>query len=507
MNGALLVAGTTSDAGKSAVTTGICRWLARQGVRVAPFKAQNMSNNSAVTRDGAEIARPQAAQAAAACIEPEAAMNPVLLKPDGERSSQVVVDGRPMGDVSATSYRDLKPRLHAAVREAYARLRGRYDVVICEGAGSPAEINLRSTDIANMGLAQAAGMPVVVVGDVDRGGMFAALHGTLALLSAEDQSLVAGFVGNKFRGDPDLLAPGLDQLRALTGRAVLGVLPWADGLWIDGEDSLALDGDRAFGGDRGLSGPPRGRDVLRVAAVRLPRLSQFTDLDALACEPGVALRYVTTPAEVADADLVVLPGTRAAVADLEWLRSRGLDAALATRVARGGPVLGVCGGYRMLCESLDDTESGAGHARGLGLLPARARFASDSTVARTSGEWRGLPVAAYEIHRAAVRVPGDAEAFLDGCRAGSVFGTAWHGAFENDGFRREFLAEVAGLAGRDFAVAPDVDFAGLREARLDALGDLVAGHLDTAALWRLIDRGPPTDLPFVPPGLGAYAGE
>ncbi len=495
VSGCLLIAGTTSDAGKSVVTAGICRWLARRGVKVAPFKAQNMSNNSAVTPDGLEIARPQAAQAAAAGVEPEAAMNPVLLKPGSDRSSQVVLRGRPVAEVTAASYRDLQPRLQAAVWEAYQDLRARYDVVVCEGAGSPAEINLRERDLANMGLARATGAPVVVVGDVDRGGMFAAMYGTLALLSAGDQALVAGFVANKFRGDLRLLGPGLDQLRALTGRPVLGVLPWMEGLGADGEDSLALDADR------GAAPPPLGRDTLRVAVPRLPRISNFTDLDALACEPGVVVRYVTSAAEVADADLVVLPGTRATVTDLAWMRARGLDTALARRAAGGRPVLGVCGGYQMLTRSIDDpVESRAGVVAGLGLLPAHTCFAAGKTLGRPSGGWRGQPVEAYEVHHGAVAVDGEAEPFLDGCRVGAVFGTSWHGAFENDGFRREFLREAAALAGRDVVVAPDTSFAALRGARLDALGDAVERHLDTGELWELIHRGPPSDLPLVPPG-------
>ncbi len=311
MRGALLVAGTTSDAGKSVVTAGLCRWLARQGVRVAPFKAQNMSLNSAVTADGAEIGRAQAMQAAAAGAEPEAAMNPVLLKPGSDSTSQVVLLGRPYADVSALSYRAHKAALLEVALDCLADLRRRYDVVVCEGAGSPAEINLRATDIANMGLARAARLPVLVVGDIDPGGVFAALFGTVALLSPEDQALVAGFVVNKFRGDVALLRPGLDMLRGLTGRPTLGVLPWTEGLELDVEDSL------------GLSAPvaplrPVGRDVLRVSVVRLPRLSNWTDVDALRSEPGVLVRFATTPEELADADLVVLPGTRATVADLGW---------------------------------------------------------------------------------------------------------------------------------------------------------------------------------------------
>ncbi|WP_369259363.1 cobyric acid synthase [Geodermatophilus amargosae] len=499
MSGALLVAGTTSDAGKSVVTAGICRWLARQGVRVAPFKAQNMSNNSVVTADGAEIGRAQVMQAAAARVEPEAAMNPVLLKPGGEDASQVVVLGRPVADVTALSYRPMKAALLEQALACLADLRSRFDVVVCEGAGSPTEINLRADDIANMGLATAAELPVVVVGDIDRGGVFPALYGTVALMPPGDQRLVAGFLVNKFRGDVRLLRPGLEQLTALTGRPTLGVLPWLPGAALDVEDSLGIP--------TGVSsaGPPHGEEVLRVAVARLPRLSNSTDVDALAAEPGVLVRFVTRPEEAADADLLVLPGTRSTVADLAWLRSTGLAGAVARRAAEGRPVLGICGGHQMLARTItDDVESRAGTVEGLGLLPADVRFAREKTLGRPSGTALGHPVQGYEIHHGVVTYDHDTDPhthpFLDGGRVGSVWGTTWHGALENDGFRRAFLAEVARATGRRFTPAPDTSFAGVREQRLDALGDLVAEHADTGALWRLLEDGPPAGLPLLPPG-------
>jgi adenosylcobyric acid synthase len=501
MKGALLVAGTTSDAGKSVVTAGLCRWLARNGVKVAPFKAQNMSLNSMVTPDGAEIGRAQVMQAQAARIEPTAHMNPVLLKPGSDRRSQVIVLGHPVAEVDAVAYGAHKDRLREVALTSLMRLRQEYDVVICEGAGSPAEINLRDGDISNMGLARAANMPVVVVGDIDRGGVFAALYGTVALLEPDDQTLIAGFVINKFRGAPELLTPGLDQLTRLTGRPTLGVLPWQDGLWLDVEDSLALDGLNGLKSPRSSAAAPYGRQTLRVTVVRLPRISNFTDLDALACEPGVQVGYATTPGELADADLVVLPGSRATVADLGWLRSRGLADELVRRVREGRPVLGICGGYQMLAtEIVDDVESCAGVVPGLGLLPTRVEFAPTKRLRRPVGEAYGEPVRAYEIHHGVVAVDGDAEPFLDGCRKGAVWGTTWHGTFENDGFRRAFLTDVARVSGRDFAAAPDVSFAALREARLDVLGDLVERHLDTDAVLRLIDEGAPASLPVIPPG-------
>ena len=499
MRGGLLVAGTTSDAGKSVLTAGLCRWLARQGVRVAPFKAQNMSLNSYVTPDGAEIGRAQAMQAVAAGIEPDARMNPVLLKPGSDTRTHIIVLGQPRGDVGAAGYRTHARDLLKVALDSLENLRAEYDVVICEGAGSPAEINLRDTDIANMGLARAARLPVVVVGDIDRGGVFAALYGTLALLDPADQALVSGFIINKFRGDPGLLAPGLGMLTRLTGRPVLGVLPWRGGLALDLEDSLALDAAGPAAG--AASAPPLGNDILRVSVIRTPRISNFTDVNALAAEPGVLVRFTASPAEVADADLVVLPGTRATVADLGWLRERGLADAVTQRARRGQPVLGICGGYQMLAREIDDpVESGAGRVPGLGLLPVRVTFGAGKVLGRPRGTGYGAEVRGYEIHHGVAEVAeGRAEPFPGGCRTVAVWGTTWHGTLECDEFRRAFLTEVAALAGRDFTVAPGTSFAAARQARLDTLADLVAGHLDAGAVRRLIEEGAPPGLPAVPP--------
>jgi len=507
--GALLVAGTTSDAGKSVLAAGICRWLARQGVRVAPFKAQNMSNNSAVTVEGGEIGRAQAVQAAACGLEPSVRFNPVLLKPGGDRSSQVVVLGRAVGEVSAMSYRDRKRELSVIAQSALADLRTEFDVVICEGAGSPTEINLRATDIANMGLARAANLPVLVVGDIDRGGVFAHLFGTLALLEPADQALIAGFVVNKFRGDPALLEPGLRQLHGLTGRPVYGVLPWREDLWLDAEDSLSYVADGVIG----RPAPPVGEQWLRVAVVRLPRISNATDMEALAGEPGVSVRFVTEPSRLADADLVVLPGSKATVSDLDWLRRTGLADAVRLHSQRGLPLLGVCGGFQMLAQTIaDDVESGAGDVPGLGLLDTEIAFGADKTLTRPAGKAFGHAVAGYEIHhgrvsRRAARLDGLIELSdgdIEGVVDGPVIGTHWHGLLENDGFRREFLRWAAATAGRDgFAVAPDFSFAAARAAQLDLLGDLVERHIDTDALLALIERGAPGGLPVLPPGAPA----
>jgi adenosylcobyric acid synthase len=497
MNGALLVCGTHSDAGKSVITAGICRWLHRAGVRVAPFKAQNMALNSVVTPDGGEVGRSQAAQAAAAGLEPEAAMNPILIKPSGARHSQIVVMGRPYADADARSYQQLKDELRPVVGAALADLRARFDVVICEGAGSPAEVNLRDADLTNMGLARQARLPVIIVADIDRGGVFASLFGTLALLAPEDQALVAGFVINKFRGDAAILKPGLEQLELLTGRPVLGVVPHVEDLWLDVEDSLALEAARPEA--------PALRDTLDVAVLRLRWMSNFTDADALATEPGVRVRFTRSPADVERADLLIVPGTKATIEDLERLRAAGLDRAIAARAAAGAPILGICGGYQLLGEQIDDeVESRRGATAGLGLLPVATRFATAKLLRRRSGrcDWLGTGAAGYEIRHGRVARHGGEPVLVgddgepEGCRHGSVLGISWHGALEHDEFRRALLGHVAAARGRRYEPG-SVPFAAAREARLDAVGDLVARHLDTQRLARLIEAGPPVDLPSV----------
>ncbi len=507
MRGALLVAGTHSDAGKSVVVAGLCRWLVREGVSVAPFKAQNMALNSFVTREGAEIGRAQAAQAAAARIEPEAAMNPVLLKPSAQ-DTQVIVRGKPWATASARSYQEMKKDLLPIVLESLEDLRARFDVVVCEGAGSPAEINLRENDLANMGLARAAKVPVILVGDIDRGGLFASLYGTLALLSAEDQALVGGFLINKFRGDPAVLAPGLKEFSRLTDRSFLGTLPYVSGLNLDGEDSLAL-------GVPVETKPPLGRDVLRVAVARLGRISNFTDFDALAHEPGVFVSFTTSPAEVLAADLAILPGTKATVADLAELRSRGLDLAFIERARRGLPTLGVCGGYQMLGERIvDGVESGEGEASGLGLLPAKTVFKGEKLLARPTGTAPGFGnagISGYEIRHGRVFRHGGEPLFVgddfdEGCRVGTTLGTSWHGVMESDGFRRSFLRWVAEARGLDWTPG-ESSFAAAREARLEKLGDIVAENIDREAMLRLIDDGPPFGLPVVSSQLSAISNQ
>ncbi|HET9501078.1 MAG TPA: cobyric acid synthase [Marmoricola sp.] len=493
----LLVAGTTSDAGKSVVTTGLCRAFARRGVKVAPYKAQNMSNNSMVVRgpDGhaAEIGRAQWVQALAAQVVPEPAMNPVLLKPGSDRRSHVVLMGHPAGEVSSRDFVDGRRHLAAAAHAAYDDLAGRFDVVVAEGAGSPTEINLRPSDYVNLGLARHAGLPVVVVGDIDRGGVFAAMFGTVALLEPADQALMSGFVVNKFRGDRSLLEPGLAQLEQLTGRRVHGVLPWHPDLWLDSEDALDVAARRA------------GTPSIRVAVVRLPRISNFTDVDALGLEPDVDVVFAASPRELSGADLVVLPGSRATLADLAWLRERGLDRALVDHVARGGVLLGICGGFQMLGRTIvdrDGVEEAPGSiVDGLGLLDAHTEFTGEKVLGLPSGTGLGVPAAGYEIHHGRVRV-GTGEPFAGGVRQGTVVGTMWHGSLEGDELRSALLGLVTDRE------PSGVRFADARERRLELLGDLVEEHLDVEALLSLATQGAPAQLPVLPPaGVATVGGE
>ncbi|GAA3656959.1 cobyric acid synthase [Nocardioides ginsengisoli] len=460
MSGVLLVAGMTSDAGKSVLTTGLCRAFARRGIRVAPYKAQNMSNNSMVVTgfdgDPGEIGRAQWVQALAAGATPEVAMNPVLLKPGSDRRSHVVRMGRPDGEVSARNWHDGRARLAETAFAAFDDLRSRFELVVAEGAGSPAEINLRSSDYVNMGLARHGDVPTIVVGDIDRGGWFASAYGTLMLLDADDQALIKGYVVNRFRGEVALLRPGLADLEQRTGRPTYGVLPWHPDLWLDSEDALDLVGRRAA----------VGAGTRRVAVVRLPRISNFTDVDALGLEPGLDVEFVSDPARLADADLVVLPGTRATIADLAWLRERGLDVAIQRHAQAGRPVLGICGGCQMLGRVIDDPDGIEGtvgaRVEGLGLLDLTTRF--DATKRLALHEPAG-----YEIHHG--RITGEPS-------SGSVSGTMVHGSLEDDATRAAYLAEA-------LDVASAASFPAARAARLDLLGDLVEEHLDLDAILEL----------------------
>jgi adenosylcobyric acid synthase len=481
-----MVCGTTSDAGKSQLVAGLCRVLARRGVSVAPFKAQNMALNSAITPSGHEIGRAQVMQAAAAGIAPEVAMNPVLLKPTAERTSQVIVRGRAIGEMSAAEYHDFKPQLLQTVLESLAELRSRFDVVLLEGAGSPTEINLLPHDIVNLRIAYEASLPAIVVGDINLGGVFAALYGTVCLLPPHYRELVKGFVINKLRGDPALLLDGCTQLEQACGVPTLGVLPWLTDLALDAEDSLAL------GGPRPRPSRPALADTLDIAVIALPRISNFTDVDPLCIEPGVSVRFVHDASALGRPDLTILPGTKATVADLAWLRERGLDRAIAVGT---GPVIGVCGGYQMLGRQIDDPiESGAGPVAGLGLLPVSTRFEAEKVTRQVAGTASGAAVHGYQIHHGRVQVASGQPWFVledgtvDGIRDDRFFGTTVHGLFESDGFRTAFLREIASMAGKTWLPA-GVSYAAAREAQFNRLADAIETHVDMAAIERLIATG------------------
>jgi len=481
---ALMVCGTASHAGKSLVVTALCRILTGDGRSVAPFKAQNMSNNAAVA-DGGEIGRAQALQARAAGIAPGVRLNPILLKPVGDLRSQVVVAGRPLDTLDARAYhRYQEAEGRKVVADHYRALAEDFDVVVIEGAGSPVEVNLRDHDLANLWMADLADAPVLLVGDIDRGGVLAALTGTLELMDLRDRARVRGFIINKFRGDRGLLEPALDYLRVRTGVATLGVIPYLDH-HLPEEDGL---GTVDTGGDD---------RPLAVAVVRLPRIANFTDLDPFGVEPDVAVRYIDRPEGIAGADLVVLPGTKATLADLAWLRARGLDRAIVRHAAAGRPVIGLCGGFQMLGTRVDDPHGveGGGTAEGLGLLPVATVMDPEKRVCETRhapARDAGLgdaPVTGYEIHAGRSVAEGGTALFADapagtGVRAGSVWGCYLHGLFENDALRRAVLAPMR--AARGLPEPNGVSYAAALDDAIDGLADAVRKHVDMEAVRALL---------------------
>jgi len=497
----LMVQGTGSGVGKSLLTAALCRLFARAGYRVAPFKAQNMALNAAVA-DGGEIGRAQAAQAEAAGVEATVDMNPILLKPESDHRSQVVVRGRPRGSADWRAYREMQGALLPIVAESLERLRRTFELVLIEGAGSPAEINLREHDIVNMRIARLGDARVLLVGDIDRGGVFAALVGTLALLDPADRARVGGLIVNKLRGDGAILTPGLGELAARTGVPVLGVVPWIDARLPPAEDSLDLD---AFVGAR-----DGDTDAIDVAVVRLPRIANFDDFEPLAAEPGVRVRFAATPAALRAADLVVLPGSKSTMADLAWLHETGLAAAIAAAASAGRTVLGICGGFQMLGEAVRDperVESERESAAGLGLLPVDTIFSHEKTTVRVTArvaasgpfaDATGSELAAYEIHAgrsqttrqalhpftiverggACVRDPEGALS-----ARGNVVGTYLHGLFASGPLRRSLLCFLARLRGRPADPrwgAPGAD-------GYERLADIVGGALDMEAIAKLAE--------------------
>ena len=477
----LMVQGTTSDAGKSTLVTALCRWLVRQGIAVVPFKPQNMALNSAVTAEGGEIGRAQAVQAQAANLAPHTDMNPVLLKPNSDTGSQVIIHGRAVTSMNAVAYHDYKAIAMQAVLASHARLSAAYPVVMVEGAGSPAEINLRANDIANMGFAEAVDCPVLLIADINRGGVFAHLVGTLELLSPTEQARVKGFIINRFRGDIALLQPGLDWLEARTGKPVVGVLPYVMDLHLEAEDGID---------QRQID---KAAQVLKVVVPVLPRISNHTDFDPLRLHPQVDLQFVGPGQAIPAADLIILPGSKSVRSDLAYLRANGWDTAVARHLRYGGKVLGICGGLQMLGEHVHDPlglEGPAGSSEGLGLLAFSTTLEQEKQLRNVRGRLllEDAEVSGYEIHagvtagnalsRAAVLLD---DGRSDGAQSedGQILGTYLHGLFETPAACSALL-RWAGLQD-----VQEVDYHALRERDIERLADLVENHLDTDLLRKL----------------------
>ena len=486
----IMVQGTMSGAGKSLLCAALCRIFAQDGLRAAPFKGQNMALNSFVTRDGLEIGRAQAVQAQAANIEPDVRMNPVLLKPSSDTGSQVIVRGEVRGQMPAEEYYRYKKQLIPEVLSAYESLAGEYDVIVIEGAGSPAEINLRADDFVNMGLARRVNAPVLLAGDIDRGGVFAQLYGTVALLEPEEREQIAGLVINKFRGDIEILRPGLAMLEEKAGKRVLGVVPYLR-VDVDDEDSLAPRLDQAA-----------VHKPLDVVVVRLPRISNFTDFAPLEAHPQIGVRYVDDLRQLGAPDLIVLPGTKSTMDDLLWLRQSGWEAAIQKAAAAGTPVLGVCGGYQMLGTMLRDPEGVEGPAgrslRGMGLLPVDTTFIeqkrrTQTTAAVLAENLAGAELEGYEIHMGRTAVSGEpfcalADGRPDGCAQGNVWGTYLHGLFDSGQLTDKLAALLCARRGLAPETAAAVPHAVYQQQQFDLLADGVRRALDMREIYRIMEE-------------------
>ena len=499
----IMIQGTMSNAGKSLLTAGLCRIFKQDGYRVAPFKSQNMALNSFITEEGLEMGRAQVMQAEAAGIRPSVLMNPILLKPTNDTGSQVIVNGEVLGNMSAREYFAYKKNLIPQIMEAFGKLSEEYDIVVIEGAGSPAEINLKEDDIVNMGMAKLAKAPVLLVGDIDRGGVFAQLIGTVMLLEEEERNMIKGLVINKFRGDKSILDPGIRMLEEKAGIPVVGVAPYMQ-LEVDDEDSLTerFEGKREAG-------------LIDIAVVRLPRISNFTDFNPFETMEGVSLRYVKTPGELKDPDMVILPGTKNTMEDLLWLRQSGMESAILKLAHRGKVIFGVCGGYQMLGETLKDpmgVEAG-GEIKGMGLLPVDTVFAGDKTRTRVEGSFEGIsgileelsgvPLEGYEIHmgvstlreeaKPVTRIRnyacGEQEQKLDGAYVGNVYGTYVHGVFDREEVAKGVVRALAKEKGLDASGITAVDFQAFKESQYDKLAAGLREHLDLERIYRILDAG------------------
>ncbi|MCI5528632.1 MAG: cobyric acid synthase [Blautia sp.] len=498
---AIMVQGTMSNAGKSLLAAGLCRIFKQDGYRVAPFKSQNMALNSFITEEGLEMGRAQVMQAEAAGIAPSVLMNPILLKPTNDTGSQVIVNGEVQGCMSAREYFKYKKKLVPDIMKAYQTLSEQNDIIVIEGAGSPAEINLKSDDIVNMGMAKMAKAPVLLVGDIDRGGVFAQLIGTVMLLEEDERAMVKGLIINKFRGDKTILDPGVEMLEARSGIPVVGVAPYLD-IQVEDEDSLTERFERK-----------QEVGLIDIAVIRVPRISNFTDFNPLESIPGVSLRYVKHVSELGNPDLIILPGTKNTMEDLLWMRESGMEAAVLKAAAKGKMIFGICGGYQMLGETLSDpygVEAG-GTIKGMGLLPMDTVFARNKTRTRVSGRFgaltgelsslSGAEVEGYEIHMGETVLNGEARHSLsirdsvsgsekeDGVYLGNICGTYVHGVFDREESAEALIRTLGNQKGIDVSQMAGVDFAAFKETQYDILAAELRKHLDMEKIYRILEEG------------------
>lgn len=496
----IMVQGTMSNAGKSVLVAGLCRIFKQDGYRVAPFKSQNMALNSFVTNEGLEMGRAQVMQAEAAGIEPSVLMNPILLKPTNDIGSQVIVNGRPIGNMSARDYFQYKKELIPNILDAYHTLEEKYDIIVIEGAGSPAEINLKSEDIVNMGMAKMANAPVLLVGDIDRGGVFAQLVGTVLLLDQEERNRICGLIINKFRGDKTILDPGLATLEAMTEIPIIGVTPYLKDLQLEDEDSLTEKFNQ-----------PMKTDQIDIAVIRYPRISNFTDFHVFEQIPGVSVRYVTSVEELGNPDMICLPGTKNTMGDLKWLRQNGLEAAIKKEKSCGKVIFGICGGYQMLGHTLNDlhgVEEG-GTIAGMALLPMDTYFETEKKTTRVSGHFNkltglleglsGKAIEGYEIHMGRSTFRSDVKVLTqltydsiwqtskDGIFVDQVYGTYLHGIFDKEGIAVEVVAALARKKGIRFEDLDKFDYQKLKEQQYDYLADQLRQHLDMDQIYRIME--------------------
>lgn len=498
----IMIQGTMSNAGKSLVTAGLCRVFKQDGYKVAPFKSQNMALNSFITKEGLEMGRAQVMQAEACGIEPSVNMNPILLKPTNDVGSQVIVNGEVLGNMSARDYYKKKTELIPHIMEAYNNLAKEYDIIVMEGAGSPAEINLKENDIVNMGMAKLVNSPVLLVGDIDRGGVFASIAGTLMLLDEDERKMIKGTIINKFRGDVNILKPGLDMIEEITKTPVVGVVPYME-LDIDDEDSLS----ERFNSN-GIV------DLIDIAVIKLPRISNFTDFNIFEYIPGVSLRYVKSVRELKDPDMIILPGTKNTMEDLKWLRESGLEAQILKQAAKGKVIFGICGGYQMLGMELSDpfnVESG-GNMAGMGLLPTKTVFEKEKVRTRVSGNFNEVSgilaelsyveFEGYEIHMGETtydfneeelttidNVNGEDIIKNDGLYKDNVYGSYIHGIFDKEEVSKAIVESLCIHKGIDYSSISTVDIEKYKEEQYDKLAEGIRNSLDMKAIYKILESG------------------